>query len=113
VMVIVDKITKLVMFISTRTDMNTVKTVNNFFNHWYRWFGLPKKIISDRDGTFAGPYKIIEVIYPVSNRMQLSVGTNAHETFQASCQKRKYLACDSAAFAYDNEKCRRSYSVCE
>jgi hypothetical protein len=62
---------------------------------------------------FAGPYKIIEVIYPVSYGMQLSVGTNAHETFQASCQKRKYLACDSAAFAHDNEKCRRSYSVCE
>jgi hypothetical protein len=52
VMVIVDKLTKLVMFIPTRTDMDTVETAKKFFNHWYRWFGLPKKIISDRDGTF-------------------------------------------------------------
>jgi hypothetical protein len=51
-MVIVDKLTKLVMFIPTRTDMVTVETAKKFFNHWYRWFGLPKKIISDRDGRF-------------------------------------------------------------
>jgi Chromo (CHRromatin Organisation MOdifier) domain len=29
-----------------------VETAKKFFNHWYRWFGLPKKIISDRDGRF-------------------------------------------------------------
>jgi hypothetical protein len=52
VMVIVDKLTKLVMFIPTRTDIDTVETAKKFFNHWYRWFGLPKKIISDRDGRF-------------------------------------------------------------
>jgi Integrase zinc binding domain len=52
VMVIVDKLTKLVMFIPTRTDMDTVETAKKFFNHWYRWFGLPNKIISDRDGIF-------------------------------------------------------------
>jgi carbohydrate-binding DOMON domain-containing protein len=33
------------MFIPTRTDMDTVYTAKKFFNHWYRWFGLPKKII--------------------------------------------------------------------
>jgi hypothetical protein len=32
--------------------MDTVETATKFFNHWYRWFGLPKKIISDRDGRF-------------------------------------------------------------
>jgi hypothetical protein len=52
VMVIVDKLTKLVMFIPTRTDMDTVETAKKFFNHWYRWFGLSKKIISDMDGSF-------------------------------------------------------------
>jgi hypothetical protein len=41
VMVIVDKLTKLVMFIPTQTDMDTVETAKKFFNHWYRWFGLP------------------------------------------------------------------------
>jgi hypothetical protein len=49
VMVIVDKLTKLVMFIPTRTDMDKVETAKKFFNNWYRWFGLPNKIISDRD----------------------------------------------------------------
>jgi hypothetical protein len=33
VMVIVNKLTKLVMFIRTRTDMDTVETAKTFFNH--------------------------------------------------------------------------------
>jgi Integrase zinc binding domain len=49
-MVIVDKLTKMVIFIPTRTDMDTLTTAKLFFNHWYMWFGLPKKIVSDRDG---------------------------------------------------------------
>ena len=56
VMVTVDKLTKLVMFIPTRADMDTAATANMFFNHWYRWFGLPKKIISDRDGRFISKF---------------------------------------------------------
>jgi Integrase zinc binding domain len=52
VMVIVDKLTKLVIIIPTRTDMDTVKTAALFFNQWYRWLGLSKKIISDGDGRF-------------------------------------------------------------
>jgi hypothetical protein len=49
-MVIVNKLTKLAMFIPTRTDMDTEESAKKFFNHLYRWFGLPKKIISDWDG---------------------------------------------------------------
>jgi hypothetical protein len=45
---IVDKLAKLVMFIPNPTDMDTVETAKKFLNHWYRCFGLPKKIISDR-----------------------------------------------------------------
>jgi hypothetical protein len=56
VMVIVDKLTKLVMFIPTRTDMDTLVTAKMFFNHWYSWFGLPKKIISDTDGRFISKF---------------------------------------------------------
>jgi hypothetical protein len=52
VMVIVDKLTKLLMFIPTRTDMDTVETGKKFFNHLYRSFGLQKKIILDKDGRF-------------------------------------------------------------
>jgi hypothetical protein len=51
-MLIVDKLTNLVMFIPTRTDMETVETAKKFFNNWYRWFDLPKKIILDGDGRF-------------------------------------------------------------
>jgi hypothetical protein len=36
VLVIVDKLTKLVMFIPTRTDMNIEDTSKKFFNHWSR-----------------------------------------------------------------------------
>jgi hypothetical protein len=39
VMVIVDKITNLVMFNPTRTDMDKVATAKMFFNNCYRWFG--------------------------------------------------------------------------
>jgi hypothetical protein len=35
VMVIVDKPTKLVMFIPTRTDMDTMATAKMLLNHWY------------------------------------------------------------------------------
>jgi hypothetical protein len=36
VMVIVNKLTKLVMIIPIRTDMDAVETAMMFFNHWYR-----------------------------------------------------------------------------
>jgi hypothetical protein len=56
VMVIVDKLTKLVMFIPTQTDMDTVETAKKFFNHWYSWSGIPNKIISGRDGRFTSRF---------------------------------------------------------
>jgi Integrase zinc binding domain len=45
VMVIVDKLTKLVMFILTRTDMDAVETAKKFFKHWcskvnFIWYTL-------------------------------------------------------------------------
>jgi hypothetical protein len=50
VMMILENLTTLVMSITTRIDMDTVETAKKFFSNWYRWFGLLKKIISDRNG---------------------------------------------------------------
>jgi hypothetical protein len=40
VIVIVDELINLVMFIPTRTDMDTVETTEMFLSHWYRCFGF-------------------------------------------------------------------------
>jgi Integrase zinc binding domain/RNase H-like domain found in reverse transcriptase len=56
IMVIVDKLTKLVMFIPTTTEVDAVGAAKLFFGNWYRWYGLPSKIISDRDGRFVSKF---------------------------------------------------------
>jgi Integrase zinc binding domain/Chromo (CHRromatin Organisation MOdifier) domain len=77
VIVIVDKVTKLVMFIRTRTDMDTVETAKRFFNHLYRWFGLPKKIISDRDGRFISRFWK-ELFRITQTMLAMSTGHHPH-----------------------------------
>jgi hypothetical protein len=51
--------------------MDTVDTAKKFFNHWYRWFGLPKKIISDRDGRFISRFWI-ELFRQTQTRLAMS-----------------------------------------
>jgi hypothetical protein len=84
VMVIVDKLTKLVMFIPTRTDMDTVETAKKFFNHWYRWFGLPKKIISDRDGRFIS--RFWKELFRLT-QTRLAMSTNHHHQTDGQTEK--------------------------
>jgi hypothetical protein len=74
---IVDKLTKLVMFIPTRTDMDTVETAKKVFNHWYSLFCLPKKIISDRDGRFIGRFWK-EVFRLTQTRLAKSTSRHPH-----------------------------------
>jgi hypothetical protein len=84
VMVILDEITELVMFISTRSDMDTVETAKKFFNHWFRWFGLPKKIISDRDVMF------ISIFWKELFRLtqtRLSMSTSHHPQTDGQTEK--------------------------
>jgi hypothetical protein len=83
-MVIVDKLTKLVMFIHTRTDIYTVETAKKFFNHWYRWFGLPKKIISDRDGRFIS--RFWKELFRLTQTM-LAVSTSHHPQTDGQTEK--------------------------
>jgi Integrase zinc binding domain len=84
VMVIVDKLTKLVMFIPTRTVMDTVDTAKKFFNHWYRWFGLPKKIILDRDGRFIS--RFWKVLFRLT-QTRLAMSTSHHPQTDGQTEK--------------------------
>jgi hypothetical protein len=56
VMGIVDQLTKVVVFIPTRTNMDIVDTAKMLFNRYYRLFGLSKKAISDRGGKFTSRF---------------------------------------------------------
>jgi transposase InsO family protein len=84
VMVIVDKLTKLVMFISNRTIMDTVETSKKFFNHWYRWFGLPKKIISDREGIFISRFR--RELFRITQK-RLAMSTSHHPQTDGQTEK--------------------------
>jgi hypothetical protein len=72
------------MVISTRTDMDTVETAKKFFNHWYRWFGLPKKIISDRDGRFMSRFWK-ELFRITQTRLEMS--TSHHPQTEGQTEK--------------------------
>jgi hypothetical protein len=86
VMVIVEKFTNLVMFIPTRTDMDTVETAKKFFNNWYRWFGLPKKIISDRDGRFIS--RFWKVLFRLT-QTRLAMSTSHHPQIDGQTERGK------------------------
>jgi hypothetical protein len=98
VMVIVDKITKLVMFIPTRTDMGTVETAKKFFIHWYRWFGLPKKIISDMDGRFIN--RFWKELFRLAHT-RLAMSTNYHPQTDGQTEK------ENSVERFDFEACLR------
>jgi hypothetical protein len=54
IMVVVDQnITKGVIFISTNKTVSAAKAACLYYEKVYMWFGLPDKIISDRDPHFA------------------------------------------------------------
>jgi hypothetical protein len=56
IFVVVDRLTKVVSFTPTHSDVSAVDTAKLFLRNWYRWFGLPRKIISDRDGRFVSRF---------------------------------------------------------
>jgi hypothetical protein len=52
IMVVVDKLTKMVHYIPCTSDINAVQVARLFFNHIVRHHGIPSTIISDRDSKF-------------------------------------------------------------
>ncbi|KAG8913502.1 hypothetical protein FRC01_004506, partial [Tulasnella sp. 417] len=53
VLTIVDKLTKLALFVPTTTEVNDEETARLFFKRVWSIFGLPRQIITDRDSRWA------------------------------------------------------------
>ncbi len=49
---IVDRFSRLVRFVPCSSTLTAVDAANLFFEHWVCRFGMPSKIISDRDPRF-------------------------------------------------------------
>ena len=48
----VDRFSRLVRFVPCKSDLDAVEAAKLFFEHWVCRFGVPLKIISDRDVRF-------------------------------------------------------------
>ena len=53
---VVDRFSKLVRFIPCKTTIDAEETAELFFNNWVCKFGMPSKIISDRDPRFVSRF---------------------------------------------------------
>lgn len=53
---IVDRFSRLVRFIPCHSTLTAVDAANLFFEHWVCRFGMPVKIISDRDPRFQSAF---------------------------------------------------------
>ena len=53
---IVDRFSKYVTFIPMHTSDTAENVAQLFFNHWICLYGMPKKIISDRDSKFTSAF---------------------------------------------------------
>ncbi len=49
---IVDRFSRMVRFVPCSSTLTAVDAANLFFEHWVCRFGMPSKIISDRDPRF-------------------------------------------------------------
>ena len=52
ILVFVDRLSKMAHFVPTRTEVGTNETAEIFMREVFRLHGLPKQIVSDRDGRF-------------------------------------------------------------
>lgn len=56
IMIVVDRLTKMIRLIPTSTKMGAQDIANLFCEHILKMHGLPKKIISDRDVKFTSKF---------------------------------------------------------
>ena len=56
VFTVVDRFSKLVRFIPCTTSLDAEATAKLFFDHWVCKFGMPQKIVSDRDPRFTSMF---------------------------------------------------------
>jgi hypothetical protein len=54
--VVVDKLTKFAHFFAIPMDYKAIQVVEFFFRELFRLHGLPKHIVSDRDGCFINAF---------------------------------------------------------
>ena len=53
---IVDRFSKMVRFIPTKTSSSAEEIAKLFFDHYVCKFGMPRKIVSDRDPRFVSRF---------------------------------------------------------
>jgi hypothetical protein len=53
---IIDRFSRYCLFIPMKGDSSALDCANLFFKHWVCNFGMPKKIISDRDPKFTSKF---------------------------------------------------------
>src|SRR5882672_7704919 len=56
IFVVVDRFTKMAHFIPTTNEVNATTTAELFFNHIYKYHGLPLDIVSDRGTVFTSKF---------------------------------------------------------
>lgn len=56
ILVVVDKLTKMVHFMATTTTATAEKTAKLFVNHVWKLHGIPKQVVTDRDPLFTSQF---------------------------------------------------------
>ena len=56
ILTVVDRMSKMVHLIPTKTTVTAVQTAQLFYDHVWKLHGVPKDIVSDRDSRFTGHF---------------------------------------------------------
>ncbi len=58
ILVMVDRLTKLVRIVPCSTSVTAEGTAKLFYHNWHRFYGQPKEIVSDRDPRFTSNFMV-------------------------------------------------------